>query len=84
MNKVYKLGKERMIKELDVSKLVKNLRFLKILVKNSFLNEKINFMIYHSRKNILNLDDENKEAFNKNLKEEITVNIMDLTESNHL
>ena len=63
MNTLYKLGKERIQKELDISKLVKNLRNLKILVKNSFLNEKIGFMIYHSRKNILDIDIENEEAY---------------------
>jgi len=63
MNMLYKLGKERIQKELDISKLVKNLRNLKILVKNSFLNEKIGFMIYHSRKNILDIDIENEEAY---------------------
>ena len=63
MNTLYKLGKERIQKELDISKLVKNLRNLKILVKNSFLNEKIGFMIYHSRKNILEIDIENEEAY---------------------
>jgi len=63
MNMLYKLGKERIQKELDVSKLVKNLRNLKILVKNSFLNEKIGFMIYHSRKNILDIDIENEEGY---------------------
>jgi hypothetical protein len=60
---LYKLGKERIQKELDISKLVKNLRNLKILVKNSFLNEKIGYMIYHSRKNILDIDIENEEAY---------------------
>jgi hypothetical protein len=63
MNTLYKLGKERIQKELDISKLVKNLRNLKILVKNSFLNEKIGFMIYHSRKNILEIDIKNEEAY---------------------
>jgi hypothetical protein len=63
MNTLYKLGKERIQKELDISKLVKNLRNLKILVKNSFLNEKIGYMIYHSRKNILDIDIENEEAY---------------------
>ena len=63
MNMLYKLGKKRIQKELDISKLVKNLRNLKILVKNSFLNEKIGFMIYHSRKNILDIDIENEEAY---------------------
>ena len=74
---LYKLGKERIQKELDVSKLVKNLRNLKILVKNSFLNEKIGFMIYHSRKNILDIDIENEQVYKLKEKEEgIPVNIL--------
>jgi hypothetical protein len=64
MNMFYKLGKERMEKELNISKLVKNLRNLKILTKNSFLNDKISFMIYHSRKNTLDIDIENNEVNN--------------------
>ena len=60
----YKLGKERVEKELNISKLVKDLRNLKILIKNSFLNDKIGFMIYHSRKNTLDIDIENDEIKN--------------------
>jgi hypothetical protein len=43
--------------ELDIIKLVKNLRYLKILVKNSFINEKIKFMIMNSEKNLIDIDD---------------------------
>ncbi len=59
MNLLYKLGKKRMKNELNISKLVKNLRNLKILIKNSFLNEKISYMIYHSQKNTLDIDTDN-------------------------
>jgi len=62
MNTLYKLGKNRIQSEFNISKLIKNLRYLKILVKNSFLNEKINFMIYHSKKNILDIDNENYQS----------------------
>jgi hypothetical protein len=62
MNTLYKLGKKRIQSEFNISKLIKNLRYLKILVKNSFLNEKINFMIYHSKKNILDIDNENYQS----------------------
>jgi hypothetical protein len=62
MNTLYKLGKKRIQSEFNISKLIKNLRYLKILVKNSFLNEKINFMIYHSKKNILDIDIENYQS----------------------
>jgi hypothetical protein len=62
MNKLYKLGKNRLQSEFNISKLIKNLRYLKILIKNSFMNEKINFMIYHYNKNILDIDADKYEA----------------------
>ena len=45
-----------MKKELDIIKLVKNLIYLKILVKNSFINKKIKFMIINSEKNGIDID----------------------------
>ena len=53
-----------MNKELDIIKLVKNLRYLKILVKNSFINEKIKFMIINSEKNAIDID--NQDGLNEN------------------
>ena len=53
-----------MNKELDIIKLVKNLRYLKILVKNSFINEKIKFMIINSEKNAIDID--NQDSLNEN------------------
>ena len=44
--------------ELDVIKLVKNLMYLKIFVKNSFINNKIKFMIMNSEKNLIDIDDQ--------------------------
>ena len=48
MNYLYTEGIKKMNTELDVVKLVKNLRYLKILVKNSFINEEIKIMIMNS------------------------------------
>ena len=56
MNYLYNQGLKKMNKELDIIKLVKNLRYLKILVKNSFINEKIKYMIINSEKNAIDID----------------------------
>ena len=41
------------------------------------MNEKINFMIYHSNKNILDIDADKYEASDYEEKKESTVNIME-------
>jgi len=81
MNRLYKLGKNRLQSEFNISKLIKNLRYLKILIKNSFMNEKINFMIYHSNKNILDIDADKYEASDYEEKKENTINMMEQSES---
>jgi len=43
--------------ELDIIRLVKNLRYLRILVKNSFIDENIKFMIMNSEKNLIDIDE---------------------------
>ena len=52
--------------ELDIVKLVKNLRYLKILVKNSFINEKIKIMIMNSKKNAIDIDNHYDSQIIKN------------------
>ena len=52
--------------ELDIVKLVKNLRYLKILVKNSLINEKIKIMIMNSKKNAIDIDNHYDSQIIKN------------------
>jgi len=52
--------------ELDIVKLVKNLRYLKILVKNSFINEKIKIMIMNLKKNAIDIDNQSDSKIIKN------------------
>ena len=41
-------------------KIITNLRHIKILLKNSFMNPEINHKILHSKKNIIDLESENE------------------------
>ena len=52
--------------ELEIVKLVKNLRYLNILVKNSFINEKIKIMIMNSKKNAIDIDNHSDSQIIKN------------------
>ena len=44
-------------KEFNIVKIVRSLRHMKILLKNSLINEQIQFEIYHYQKNIINIDE---------------------------
>ncbi len=48
--------------ELDIIRLVKNLRYLRILVKNSFIDENIKFMIMNSEKNLIDIDEQTSKV----------------------
>ena len=55
-------GSEKLDINLDVVKIIKSLKKLKILMENSFLTDEVKKQIKHSEKNILNLSsDENED-----------------------
>ena len=68
LTKLYDKGSEKLEKSLDIVHIIKNLRKLKILVKNKFLDKDTHFKLNHNNKNIIDLecttssseDDENK------------------------
>ena len=55
--KMYMLTKKKLNKELNIIKLIKNLRNQKILAKNSLLTNEVKAQINHQEKNLLNLED---------------------------
>jgi len=55
---MYNLTKSKLENELNIVKLVKNLRNQKILAKNSLLSKEVKNQITHYEKNLLNLEDE--------------------------
>lgn len=54
--KLYNKGQDRIDAELDIVKIMKNLRNIKILMRNSFMDDEIKYQITHARKNLLNID----------------------------
>jgi hypothetical protein len=56
--KLYINGTEKLEKELDIVKIIKYLKNLRILVKDKFFKDKVElFKIEHDKKNVINLDE---------------------------
>ena len=49
-------GKRRIEKELDILKIMKSIRNVKILMKNSLLSPDVKFQIAHADKNVIDLE----------------------------
>jgi len=60
--RLYNIVTERMENELDIIKMIKHMRELKIIAKNSTLNHFTKFQIDHQKINIVNLSDGAKES----------------------
>ena len=58
LQKMYEDGSERLDAHLDVLKIVKSLKKLKILMENSMMTEEMKKEIKHSEKNVIYLDDD--------------------------
>ena len=58
---LYEKGQEKIEKELDIVKLVKNLRYMKILLRSSLMSKKMKFDIMHAQKNLIELSEEEEE-----------------------
>lgn len=55
--KLYNHAAYRISNDLNVVRLIKNLRDLRILVNAEMMNRKTKFFIDHSKKNVINLED---------------------------
>ena len=49
-------GKRRIERELDILKIMKSIRNVKILMKNSSLSPEVKFQIAHAEKNLIDLE----------------------------
>lgn len=71
-------GSQKINKELNVLKIIKSLRDMKILMKSKMLDKETKFEIAHSRKNIIDIDeptsssdfDEDEKEIKKIMKKE--------------
>ena len=55
--KLFNEGKLRIEKDLNIIKLVRNIKRLKILMKSSLLTQDVKFQIAHSVKNCIDIDE---------------------------
>lgn len=53
---LFEEGKSRISKELDIVKIIKTLRYMRILLKNSLLTPEMRFKIEHAERNFINID----------------------------
>ena len=59
-------GSDRIESKLNIIKIAKNQTDLKVLMRNSMLNEDVHFNIKHSEKNYINLETEEEEDTENN------------------
>jgi len=56
LQKLYEVGQEKLEVEMDIVKIIKNLKFLRILMKQYVADEEMQFKIRHDPKNVIDLD----------------------------
>lgn len=61
LQRLYTFSEDRIQKELDLIKVVRNMKSFKILLKNFLMTDKVKFEITHSIKNILDIDTDSDE-----------------------
>mmetsp|Transcript_41069 Transcript_41069/g.62446 ORF Transcript_41069/g.62446 Transcript_41069/m.62446 type:complete len:197 (-) Transcript_41069:488-1078(-) len=64
--KLYNIGERRLTKALDVSKIIKNLKDIKITLRHSIMTDAIKREIAHTNKKIIDLDDTGQESSDLN------------------
>ena len=61
IQKLFQEGRLRIEKDLNVIKLIKSIKEMRILMKNSMMTPEIRFKVAHSTKNCINLDSEGSD-----------------------
>ena len=56
LKRLFDEGERRIESELNVVKVIKSLKKLKILIKNSMMDENVKLQIEHNKKNVINLE----------------------------
>ena len=54
--RLYNEGKQKIDRDLNVIRLVKNLNFLKIFMNNNLMSEKVRWQVAHCEKNTIRID----------------------------
>lgn len=65
-DKLYDKAYKQIQNELDLKRLMKNMRNLKLVMKNSMLTPEVKYQLAHMEKNVLNVDTTSEESFEDN------------------
>ena len=65
-DKLYSKAYTQIQNELDLKRLMKNMRNLKLVMKNSMLTPEVKYQLLHMEKNVLNVDTTTEESFEDN------------------
>jgi len=55
--KLYRIGENRIEKELNIVKIMKNIKDIKICLRNSIMDDRVKFEIGHTNKKVIDVDD---------------------------
>lgn len=62
MQKLYEIGSDKLEGEMNIVKIIKNLKFLRVLMKKHLADENLQFEIRHDPKNVIDLDAKTEES----------------------
>ena len=62
LQKLYEIGSEKLEGEMNIVKIIKNLKFLRVLMRKHLADEKLQFEIRHDPKNVIDLDAKTEES----------------------
>lgn len=62
LQKLYEIGSEKLEGEMNIVKIIKNLKFLRVLMKKHLADENLQFEIRHDPKNVIDLDAKTEES----------------------
>ena len=65
---MYNKSSDKLEKEFNIVKIIKNLKDLRILIKNKFIDDLTKFQINHNTKNIIDLEDTSSSGSNDHFK----------------
>jgi len=54
---LYKKGSDQIEKDMDIVKIVRDIKQMKIFIKNKFFDKVTKFQLMHNRRNIIDLED---------------------------
>ena len=76
--KLYNMTKQKLQGELNVIKVIKNLRNQKILAQNSVMTKEVKNQMKHQKQNLLNLEDTSDFDSNASTEQDVSIHLEDI------